>query len=238
MFISLMAVTAGTVLVRGGLMMHPFHHFPFLCLLVLALVTSRMKVRLPGLTGNMSVNLPFLFLAFMQLNLLEAAIIAFASTLVQSLPKHGEPLRPIRVLFNVSTVTAAAGIAYMVFHVFSMRSGAGHSLALLMSAGTYFFLNTLPVATIISLTEGAKVIRTWLGIAHLSFPYYVAGTGITSMVSKNGSIGWAVPFALLPVMLGIYRSYRTYFGQGMALEPQRAASCSAPLTKAKAAGAI
>jgi MASE9 protein len=239
MFISLMTVSGATVLVEGALSMHPMHHYPFLCLLLLALLTSRMKVKLPGLTGNMSVNLPFVFLAIAQLSLLEAAVIALASTLIQSLPRNGKSLQPVQLLFNVSTMTTAAGFACMVFHKFAWRHGPSGSIALVLAASAYFFVNTLPVATIISLTEGAKLVRTWGGIVHLSFPYYVAGTGITSIVSgKSGYMVWALPLAVLPVMLGIYRSYRTYFGEMTIKSVEDRATGLPSLSRGKAAGAM
>jgi len=214
MFISLMAMAAMTVIVRGALSIHPLHQLQFASLTLLGVLTSRLKVRLPGLTGNMSMNLPFVLLAIVQLGLFEAAAIAFASTLMQSLPKRGLQLRPTQLLFNVSTMTTAAGLAYLVFHEFDGRHGATGSLALVLAAATYFFINTLPVATIICLTEGAKIVRTWSGIVHLSFPYYVAGSGITSILTgKSGYMAWALSIGALPVMIAIYRSYCTYFGQ-------------------------
>jgi len=234
MFISLMAMAAMTIMVRGALSIHPLHQFQFASLTLLGVIASRLKVRLPGLTGNMSMNLPFVLLAIVQLGLFEAAAIAFASTLIQSLPKRGLQLRPTQLLFNVSTMTTAAGLAYLVFHEFDGRHGATGSLALVLSAATYFFINTLPVATIICLTEGAKIVRTWSGIVHLSFPYYVAGTGITSILTgKSGYMAWALSIGALPVMIGIYRSYCTYFGQGAT---ERDTNEARPLKKAAAAG--
>jgi hypothetical protein len=173
-------------------------------------------------------------LAIVQLGLFEAAAIAFASTLIQSLPKRGLQLRATQLLFNVSTMTTAAGLAYLVFHEFDGRHGATGSLALVLAAATYFFINTLPVATIICLTEGAKIVRTWSGIVHLSFPYYVAGTGITSILTgKSGYMAWALSIGALPVMIGIYRSYCTYFGQRAT---ERDTNEARPLKKAAAAG--
>jgi len=234
MFISLMAMAAMTVIGRGALSIHPLHQFQFASLTLLGVLTSRLKVRLPGLTGNMSMNLPFVLLAIVQLGLFEAAAIAFASTLMQSLPKRGLQLRPTQLLFNVSTMTTAAGLAYLVFHEFDGRHGATGSPALVLAATTYFFINTLPVATIICLTEGAKIVRTWSGIVHLSFPYYVAGTGITSILTgKSGYMAWALSIGALPVMIGIYRSYCTYFGQRAT---ERDTNEARPLKKAAAAG--
>ena len=121
MFISLVAMAALTIVVKGALSIHPLHPFQFASLLLLGVLTSRLKVTLPGLTGNMSMNLPFVLLAIVQLGLFEAAAIAFASTLIQSLPKRGLQLRPTHLLFNVSTMTTAAGFAYLSF----MNSNAG-----------------------------------------------------------------------------------------------------------------
>jgi MASE9 protein len=183
------------------------------------------------------VNLPFLFLAIVQLSLIEAALVAFASTLVQSLLKTGKAPKLVQVLFNVSTLTTATGLAYLVFHA-AWRQGSNGPLSLVLAAGTYFFVNTLPVATIICLTEGAKLVRTWLRIIHLSFPYYVAGTGISSMITGHGrSIGWALPLAVFPVMFGIYGSYQTYFGDSASAVSTDENSIPA-LARQKAAGAV
>jgi hypothetical protein len=240
MLISSMVVSAFIVLIKGALGVHPMHHFQFLSLLLLALLTSRLKVKLPGLTGNMSVNLPFLFLAIVQLSLLEVALIAFASTLVQSLPKAGKPLKLFQVLFNASTVTTAAGFAYLVFRNSAWLRDANVSLSLVLASGTFFFFNTVPVATIISLTEGAKLVRTWLSILHLSFPYYVAGAGITSIVAgRGGYVSWALPLGVLPVMLLMYRSFRTYFGEELMMASTASTSAHGfrPLTRQKGARA-
>ena len=43
----------------------------FLVIFALALIASRLKVKLPGLNGNMSVNLPFILIAAVQLSLFE-----------------------------------------------------------------------------------------------------------------------------------------------------------------------
>jgi hypothetical protein len=92
----------------------------------------------------------------------------------------------------------------------------------------FFLLNTLPVATIIALTEGSGMMRIWSSIVHLSFPYYVACTGVTSMVTiVTQHIGWQAALAVLPVMLLIYRSYQRYFE--VATEEARLAPATAKL---------
>ena len=55
--------------------------------------------------------------------------------------------------------------------------------------------------------------RIWLGIVQLSFPYYVLSAGVTSMVNLvSHHFGWQAALVVFPVMYGIHRSYRLYFG--------------------------
>jgi hypothetical protein len=98
-----------------------------------------------------------------------------------------------------------------------------------VAAASFFLAQTIPVATIISLTEGGNVARIWSSIFHLSFPYYVLSAGVTSLVTAASQrIGWQVPLLVLPAMYGVYRSYRLYFSQ--------AAKVADTLTMAHAAG--
>jgi hypothetical protein len=95
LFISFIIVCGLSALGYSVLQIHPLHHFPFLTLLGIALVASRLKLKLPGLDGNMSVNLPFILIAVVELSLFEALMIASASTLTQCLAKGGGKPRAV-----------------------------------------------------------------------------------------------------------------------------------------------
>ncbi len=212
-FISATAISGLAMLGGSVLKMTSLHHYQFLSLLVLGAVTSRTKVKLPGIDGTMSVNLPFMMIAAAQLSLFEAVVVALVSAVLQSIPKRGGQLQPVKMLFNASTIVLASGIAALLLHndklVAMHHSG---SVALLAACGMFFLVNTLPVATIIAITEGSGMMRIWSSIAHLSFPYYVACTGVTSMVTMvSQHVGWQVPLAVLPVMLLMYRCFQTLF---------------------------
>ena|SRR5215469_6395945 len=73
---------------------HLLHTYCALAILVLAAATSRMKVKLPGINGNMSVNLPFLLTAVGSLSAAEAVVIACVSTAVQCWPRKGGKFNP------------------------------------------------------------------------------------------------------------------------------------------------
>jgi hypothetical protein len=83
---------------------------------------------------------------------------------------------------------------------------------LLSGCAVYFFASTIPVAMIISLSENRKAFRTWSDIVHLSFPYYVASTGLASIAAAiGGNASWPMLVGMSLVMFVTYRSYRVYF---------------------------
>src|SRR5271166_1251303 len=220
-FITTIAISGLAMLGGSVLKMTAFHNYEFFSLLLLGAATSRAKVKLPGIDGTMSVNLPFLLIAAAQLSLFEAVVIALVSATLQSIPKRGGQFQPVQVLFNASTIMVAAGTAAILLHndklIALHRSG---TVALVAACGMFFLVNTLPVATIIAITEGSGLIRVWSSIVHLSFPYYVACTGVTSVVTVlTQHAGWQVALAVLPVMLGMYRSFQKYFAPATEASP-------------------
>lgn len=238
-FIAVVAVSGLVMLGCSVMKIGSLHQYPFLSLLVLAALASRMKVKLPGLDGSMSVNLPFILIAAAQLSWFEAVTVALVSAASQSVPKFGAKFESVKMLFNVSTMVLAAGLSALLLHSgwlanATQRFGA---VPLVVACATFFLVNTLPVAAIISLTEGSHLLRIWSSIFHLSFPYYVACTGVTSIVTAMSQhLGWQMPLAVLPLMLLMYRCYRLYFGRTPDLEKCSLVGPSAEL-RAKAASA-
>jgi hypothetical protein len=209
-FAGLMAIAATGTTLYAGITNHGLHPVNGLALLALAAATSRMKVRLPGLTGTMSVNLPFLLTAAVNLSSLETAVIAAVCGLVQSWPKSGQAWKLQQAWFNVNMMVLAATLTSLLFH--SGSSLVAGPLGLAAAALSLFLGQTAPVSAIIAITEGAAVRRVWLSIAHLSFPYYVASAGLASfleLIHRNTSLLLAL--TALAILYGMHRSFRTYF---------------------------
>lgn len=231
-FIGFMVLAAAGMIgdaVIQGQRWHPLLAVP---LLAAAVGTSRMKVTIPGINGNMSVNLPFLLLSVIALNPTESILIACACAVMQTLPKDGGQLKPVRVLFNVSMMAFSSGAAGLLFHqhIFSRLGWASVPLLTAASTATFFLGQTLPVSVIVALTDGGALRRIWINIAQMSFPYYVVSAGLTSMVNSAGQhIGWLAALLVLPVMVVIYRSYRLYFARA-------AEAVSRPMAMAAMAG--
>jgi hypothetical protein len=226
-----LAAIAGTVYAALGHTLHPFYA---LASLALAAATSRMKVKLPGIEGNMSVNLPFLLMAVVNLSAVEAVLIAGISTVVQCWPQPDKKFRPEQMLFNVSMMAFASSMANLIWNAgwLGKASWASEPLMLVSATAAFFLGQTAPVAGIIKLAEGAAMRHIWLGIVQLSFPYYVLSAGMTSMVNLiSHHFGWQAALVIFPVMYGVHRSYRLYFGR--AAEAMR----TAPLAKTASVGA-
>ena len=228
------AMIAAAVITGGyaGFVSHALHIYFALAVLVLAALTSRMKVKLPGIDGNMSVNLPFLLTAVVSLSAAEAVVVTCVSTAVQCWPRKDAKFKPQQMAFNLSMMAFASCIASLMFHAHWLRGmqWSSSTLGLALATATLFLGQTAPVAAIVAVSEGKAVGQIWWSLAHLSFPYYVISAGVTTMVQAASShLGWGLALAAFPVMYGIHRSYRLYFG--------RMAQTLRPEVLVKAAGA-
>ena len=183
-----------------------------LILFAITVAASRMKIKLPGLSGNMSVNLPFLLLAVAELNAIEALAVALVSTAVQCLPKHGGKLKPVQMLFNLSSTAFATTVGWAVFHLGANPGWLAGSLLLPLAVAGFFLIQTVPVSVMIALTDEGPAHRVWTNIARMTFPYYVLSAGMAFMViTLRQHVAWQWPVLMLPVMYGTYSSYRMYF---------------------------
>jgi len=210
---AMMLVGLGTA-TYAGFASHTPHAYFALGVLALAAATSRMKVKLPGINGNMSVNLPFLLTAVVNLSAVEAAVITCISTTVQCWPRKGAKFNPQQMAFNLSMMVFAISSASLIFHAVANSSTLWHSstLALALGTVTLFVGQTAPVASIVAISESKSPRQVWLNLAQLSFPYYVVSAGVTSMLhAMTSHLGWGLALAVFPVMFVIHRSYRMYF---------------------------
>ena len=213
LFISVM-VLAGSCVIGYALLHHSSGQpVRFLCYLVVALVASRLKVNLPGITGTMSVNFLFILLGILELSFGETLALGCAAIVVQCF--YRDRPRLVQVVFNICATAFAIAVAYGVYHLAISHSKLNNpSLLLLITASTYFVCNTVPVAAVISLTEHKSLERIWAECYFWSFPYYLVGAGIAGLMSWiNGIIDWQTSLLVLPVVYLIYRSYRLYLGK-------------------------
>src|SRR4029077_285289 len=113
-FIGLVITVGTSVLVYGVVHQSSKNIAEFICYLGIAILASRMKVNLPGITGAMSVNFLFVLVGVLELSFSETLILGSISILVQAL----YPDRPnaIHVTFNLCAGAFSTALAYAVYH--------------------------------------------------------------------------------------------------------------------------
>ena len=213
LFIGAMA-TAGVLVLASGLMQWESKDLVrFLSFLGIAALASRLKAKLPGTTGNMSVNLPFILLAVSQLSFAETVVIAAVSAFVQGLPARGNRVNPVQALFNVSTLVVAAAAADVVYWRCAAIPALSAESLLIARAGAMFMVaDSLLVAAVIALTENLNLVKVWREMLQLTFSYFVLSAGIAAIAATaTRYVGWQTPVLVLPVIIGTYVSYRRYF---------------------------
>jgi signal transduction histidine kinase/ActR/RegA family two-component response regulator len=187
----------------------------FLVYLMLAVLTSGMKVRLPGVDGTLSVNFVVVLLCIAVLTASETLIVGAASFATQSLWRIRDKGSVVKLAFNVSLASICLTIAESVYHSALLRdSGMELPLVLALVAVVYFAVNTMGVAGIIALTGGKRLFEVWKSSYLWSCPYYVAAAPVAwSLLSLNDALGWQSVVLCAPVVYGIYWSYGLYVGR-------------------------
>ncbi len=212
LYIGVIVALGSSPLVVGA--MHPHTHQPmkFLCYLLVAVTASRLKVNLPGITGTMSVNFLFILLGILELSFAETLALGCAAILTQCF--YRDRPRMVQVIFNTCATSFAIALSYCVYHVPLFQAQKNPAILLVVTSATYFAANTLPVATIISLTEHKSLRRIWADCYFWSFPYYLVGAGVAGLVSwLNKIVEWQTSLLILPAVYLIYRSYRLYLAK-------------------------
>lgn len=188
-------------------------HLRFASFLILAMLASQLKLRLPGVNGNMSVNLPFILIALAELSFPEAVVIAAGSAFMQCLPSQGKSMKAVQALFNVSTLVVAAAAAELVFRRSAViPSLAAKSLLIALAGAAFLVADTLPVAGVIALTENLNLMKMWRDILEMTFSYFALSAGVAAIAATaTRYVGWRTPLTVLPVMIATYVSYKRYF---------------------------
>ncbi len=191
-------------------------------LLAASALSSRFKVKLPGMSSSMSGNLPVILLGVTQLGLFGSLLVAITAAVAQSYSSGGIKTKAIQFVFNACTLLNAAGLAYLVYHrQFFGVYAATHTMSLVLAAATYFLANTAPVASIIGLTEGGNPFALWHKVFLWSFPNYVIGAGLTAIVSTFTTVtGLASVAGLLTVLFAVYQSYKVYVSRTDQSQPR------------------
>ena len=213
LFITLFVIGGFATLIYGGIHQSSKNIAEFICYVGIAILASRLKVNLPGITGTLSVNFLFILIGVLELSFTETIILGAISMVAQCL--YPDRPKAIQVTFNVCAGCISTAIAYIVYHhPFTNLVIDSHPVLLGLSATAYFIANAGSIATVISLTERRPLRRILVDCYFWSFPYYLVGAAIAGMIAwLNQRLNWETSLLVLPVVYLIYRSYRLYLGK-------------------------
>ena len=218
LFIALVMISGCGLIVKAAMHAGSDNPVQFISFLLIACVAARLKVKLPGVTGNMSVNLPFILVVVAQMSSAEALAVGCLSTVVQCLPRSPKKLNWVQLVFNFSNMALAISATRWLYNSTALGSAIeSHALLLGVAAAGFFAVNSIPVAIVIALTEGKNPFSAWAAMFQLSYPYFLASAAVAGVVlTVSAHAGWQVPALLLPLMAGIFYSYRRYFATAFA----------------------
>jgi len=212
LFIALVISMGLAALVYGAIHQSSRNIAEFICYLGIAILASRLKVDLPGITGTMSVNFLFILIGVLELSYTETLILGTAAMAAQCL-YAGRP-KPLQLTFNVCAASMSAALAYFVYHNLVWLLAGSRPALLALSTTVYFVANAGSIATVISLTERRPLRRILVDCYFWSFPYYLVGAGIAGLIAwLNETVNWQSSLLAVPVVYLIYRSYRLYLGK-------------------------
>lgn len=197
------------------------HPWLYLGFVLVALVTSVLKVSLPGIKGTISIGYIFVLLSITRFTLSETIVLAVAACVAQCVWRPRKRVKIVEVSFSAASVACSAYLSYSLYHAFgSIRPTQTVTILTLFAAtAVYFLLTTFSIAAAIGLTATSSIANVWKEAYLWSFPYYLLGASIIALVgmfAKYAAI--QLPIVILPLLYGIYRSFRMYVGR---LESER-----------------
>jgi putative nucleotidyltransferase with HDIG domain len=211
-FISLVIAVGWVELIRNLLAWRADDLTGFLVYFVIAILLSGLKLRLPGVTGTISVCFLFVLIGIVSLNLPQVLLTGCSAVLVQYLWHSSKKLRLVQGLFNIGSAAFAISASYHVFHSVWLRTlPLEQAVLLAVLACTYFITTTILVAAVIAFTEGKMIRSVWRTSYLWALPYYLLGAAIAGIFEvAQRRLGWQTSMLVIPATYIVYRSYRLY----------------------------
>ncbi|MEZ5402489.1 MAG: diguanylate cyclase [Bryobacteraceae bacterium] len=193
----------------------------FVFFLSTSLLSALFKVRLPGVTGTMSLYFLMVLVGIPYLSWPEIVVVACAATAFQTAWHAAKRPGAIQYLFNFAACAIATTGAHFVYKwEWLMQWRLEPAVHVGVAAMAYFLLSTVPFALVVGLTERKSVAGVWRESSFWSFPYYLLGALIAGFVNfLQQWVGWQSTLMLAPVLFLLFRSYRSYI---VRLEAQKA----------------
>ena len=207
-YITAMTLAAALILVVSLPQWDAHQNFRFLMYLALTMGAANLKVRLPGVTGSISMTFVFVLISLPELSLPQVLAIGLAGTGGTLLIRAKSP-QVLKLVFNLAASVVTTSACFMTFHWEWLRRQDG-SLAMLLLIGSavHFVVNTGTISIVIALTERKSAWRVWCDNFLWTASHNLVGAGIAAVFHvEEKYLGWQATLLTLPVVYLVYRSY-------------------------------
>ncbi len=180
-----------------------------------ALAASGFKVKLPGVTGTLSLNFIFILTGIADLDLFPVLLVGCCSALTQSVLRSKGKTAPVQTAFNLANLVVSIAAGHSAYRWRWLAAvHAGIPLRLLAATLAFYLFNTALVAGVIALTERKPFWQVWRASFGWVLTHYLVGAALASLlhISLN-SLGWSSWLLILPALYLLYRSYNQYISR-------------------------
>jgi MASE9 len=213
-------IAAGfALLMLAALEMHVREPGRFVMYLLAAALASTLKIRLPGMTGTMSLGFLLALAAIADLGFAQAVLIGAATALVQCLWKAKQRPQAVQVLYSMAALAISSAVAFAVCRV-ALAGMLGHSVIGIALLGTVLLYgcNTVLISLVLALIQRRPLSGMWRSCYFWSFPYYLVGAAAVSlMLASSQAAGWQPALLVLPATVLVFVSYRMHVARAAQL---------------------
>ena len=200
---SVIALGLSILIACASLDPHIHNTARFLQLLVLAVLASTFKIRLPGVHGTMSLNFVIYLIGISTLTVFETVMIAAMATVAQSLWRPKTRPDGMKIAFNMSALSISASAAFYASQL--IVPVETRVPALVLAATVLFTVNTWLISLVVALTSRQSPMIVWRNCNRWIFVYYVMGAGVAALVTAYSHlVGWNQALAMLPATYLMY----------------------------------
>jgi MASE9 protein len=190
--------------------------------LLVSLLASIFKVRIPGLTGIYSVNFIVMLAAVTEISGAELVIIAMGCAVIQSYWRAARRPQPVQVAFNASNLVISVAGAYALFHAFSFWPDEWLFMPVALAAAGYYILNTGLTAVVLCLAEGKTLPQIWDHWTLYTLPYFLLGSTLScAWTFCSRQVHWQGMLVVVPGLYLLFRLFRSFVSTQQALKGQR-----------------
>ena len=177
--------------------------------LVLTLVASAVKARIPGLTGSVSLGFVAVLAGVASMSLTETVLGVTGAAIGQTLWRAGQRPRAVQMFFNMSVLAASTWVAYTVAYAFAPESSW---LRIVVAVAPLYLLNVGAVAGVLSLVSTGGLDAIWQKFQFAVFPCYLVGAALAILITEAriGQQAWAAITPLLGLSYLTFNSYRSW----------------------------